>query len=103
MFAMNKDRYESLPDDLKAVIDNNSGMSIADKAGKLWDEIEGPGIMLQEKSGSPVKALDQAATDAFAALGEQVTAKWIEEANGNGIDGAALAAAAKASVKAHTK
>ena len=43
-------------------------MSIAGKAGKLWDEIEGPGIMLQEKSGSPVKALDQAATDAFAAL-----------------------------------
>lgn len=103
MFAMNKARYDSLPDDLKAVIDNNSGMSIAGKAGKLWDEIEGPGIMLQEKSGSPVKALDQAATDAFAALGEQVTAKWIEEANGNGIDGAALAAAAKASVKAHTK
>lgn len=103
LFAMNKDRYDSLPDDLKAVIDANSGAAIAGSTGKLWDEIEGPGQKLQEGSGSPVMMLDQAATDGFAALTEQVTARWIEEVSGAGIDAKALVGAAKAAVAKHSK
>ena len=37
MVTMNKDKYESLPDDLKKVIDDNSGKSMAAKAGKVFD------------------------------------------------------------------
>lgn len=102
LFAMNKDRYDSLPADLKAIIDANSGMAIAGQAGALWDEIEAPGQMLQKKTGSPVKELDQAATDAFAKLGGAVTAKWVEEAGKAGIDANALVKAAKASVASHS-
>ena len=36
--TMNKDKYESLPDDLKKVIDDNSGKSMAKVAGKVFDE-----------------------------------------------------------------
>ncbi|WP_372887162.1 TRAP transporter substrate-binding protein [Psychrobacter sp.] len=36
--TMNKDKYESLPDDLKKVIDNNSGAAMAKIAGKVFDE-----------------------------------------------------------------
>lgn len=36
--TMNKDKYESLPDDLKKVIDNNSGEAMAKIAGKVFDE-----------------------------------------------------------------
>ncbi|UUX48476.1 TRAP transporter substrate-binding protein [Nisaea acidiphila] len=103
LFAMNKDRYESLPADLKAIIDANSGTAIAGEAGKLWDAIETPGQKLQEKTGSPVKMLDQAATDGFSALTDQVTAKWVEEATAAGIDAKALVTAAKAAVAKHTK
>lgn len=103
LFAMNKDRYESLPADLKAIIDANSGTAIAGEAGKLWDAIEAPGQSLQEKTGSPVKMLDQAATDGFTALNDQVTAKWVEEASAAGIDANALVAAAKAAVAKHSK
>lgn len=102
LFAMNKDTYEGLPDDLKAVIDANSGAAIAEQTGALWDEIEGPGQALQEESGSPVEALDQAATDALDALGEQVVQRWIEEASGQGIDGAALVAAAREAIAKHS-
>jgi TRAP-type C4-dicarboxylate transport system substrate-binding protein len=102
LFAMNKDRYDSLPADLKAIIDANSGMAIAEQAGTLWDEIEAPGQMLQKKTGSPVKELDQAATDGFAKLSGAVTAKWVEEAGKVGIDANALVKAAKASVASHS-
>src|SRR5690606_5912047 len=37
MMTMNKEKYESLPDDLKKVIDDNSGMALTKKVGKMWD------------------------------------------------------------------
>src|SRR5262249_5099877 len=37
LLAMNKPRYESLPGDLKAVIDANSGLKPAAEAGAIWD------------------------------------------------------------------
>ena len=38
VLVMNKAKYESLPADLKQVIDANSGMAAATMAGKVWDE-----------------------------------------------------------------
>ena len=102
LFAMNKERYDGLPDDLKAVIDANSGKAIAEQVGVLWDEVEAPGRAAQLKSGGEIIELDSAQKAAFDALGEQVVARWIKEAGQNGIDGAALVKAARASVAAHT-
>ena len=42
-FLMNKERYEGLPDDLRAVIDANSRAAIAGEIGKIWDQVEEPG------------------------------------------------------------
>jgi TRAP-type C4-dicarboxylate transport system substrate-binding protein len=39
-FLMNKKKYESLPPDLKKVIDDNSGANLVDLAIKTWDQIE---------------------------------------------------------------
>ena len=39
-FLMNKAKYESLPPDLKKVIDDNSGRNLAPSAIKTWDRIE---------------------------------------------------------------
>ncbi len=103
MFAMNKDRYNSLPDDLKAIIDANSGMAIAKDAGALWDEIEAPGMNLQKKTGSPVVAFDQKNTDALVQLADQVTERWIKEVAEKGIAGETLAGLAKASVAKYSK
>lgn len=38
LVTMNKQKYESLPDDLKKVIDDNSGMAMAKKAGEVLDQ-----------------------------------------------------------------
>jgi TRAP-type transport system periplasmic protein len=37
LVTMNKDKYESLPNDLKTIIDNNSGKVMADIAGAMFD------------------------------------------------------------------
>ncbi|WP_201510074.1 TRAP transporter substrate-binding protein [Psychrobacter alimentarius] len=38
LVTMNKDKYESLPDDLKKVIDDNSGMEMANLTAKVFDK-----------------------------------------------------------------
>jgi hypothetical protein len=45
---MNKARYDNLPDDLKKIIDDNSGAALAAKAGELWNSFEAPGEMQAE-------------------------------------------------------
>lgn len=103
LFLMNKDRYDSLPDDLKAIIDEHSGASIADQAGALWDEIELPGMKLQEESGGEIVHLDAAATAEFDALNQGVEERWVAEMSDQGIDGAALVEAAKTAVASHSQ
>jgi TRAP-type C4-dicarboxylate transport system substrate-binding protein len=44
LFAMNKDSYNSLPEDLRKIIDDNSGRAIAAKMGESWNNIEPIGI-----------------------------------------------------------
>ncbi len=102
LYAMNKARYDGLPDDLKAVIDANSGAAIAEEIGKVWDDIEGPGKAAQKNSGGEIIALDAATKAAFDDRGAQVVTRWIEEAAANGIDGRALVDAARAAVAAHS-
>jgi hypothetical protein len=46
--------------------------------------------------------LSAEATAGFDALSEKVVARWIEDANSNGIDGQALVNAARAAVAKHT-
>ncbi|KEA65782.1 TRAP transporter solute receptor, unknown substrate 3 [Marinobacterium lacunae] len=41
--TMNKRVYDSMPDDLKKVIDDNSGMAWANKTGQVFDQIDGEG------------------------------------------------------------
>ena len=98
LFAMNKQRYQTLPDDLRAVIDANAGAMIAEEVGRLWDSIEAPGKAAQTASGGEVIALDGPTKAQFDRAGEAVVARWIVEADGNGLDGQALVEAARAAV-----
>jgi TRAP-type C4-dicarboxylate transport system substrate-binding protein len=98
LFAMNKERYDELPDDLKAVLDANSGVAIAPQVGQLMNDIEAPGKKLQAGTGSPVNELDENATAAIYQAGKAVVARWIEEANAAGLDGAILVDTARGTI-----
>ena len=100
LLAMNKDRYEALPDDLKAVIDANSGAALAEEMGIVWDEVEEVGKRLQRESGGEILELDEEAKAAFDAQGAGVVDRWVDEAGALGFDAEALVEAARAAVRA---
>lgn len=96
VFAMNKPRYESLPDDLKAVIDANSGLETSKWIGRVMDEGDAPGIAIAEKSGNKMIVLDETEVARWKKVAAPLADKWIEAMNAKGYDGAAMVADAKA-------
>ena len=101
-FLMNKERYEELPDDLKAVIDANSGSAIAGDIGRIWDEVEAPGRDALVGSGSELLVITPENMAGFDERAQQVTTRWIEDMDGQGLDGQALVDAATAAVAGHS-
>src|SRR5262245_49525141 len=58
IFAMNKAKYDSLPPDLKKVIDDNSGPETSKWAGKAMDDGDAPGLEAAKRRGNTIIALD---------------------------------------------
>jgi TRAP-type C4-dicarboxylate transport system substrate-binding protein len=100
LWAMNRAVYEGLPDDLRAVIDANSGLMASAWAGRAHDTGDAEGRMAMEDAGNIIAEMSPELTAEIVALGDQVTADWIVEADSRGLDGAALVAAARAAVAA---
>jgi TRAP-type C4-dicarboxylate transport system substrate-binding protein len=98
LFAMNKNSYNSLPDDLKKIVDDHSGPDFATAMGQVWDNIEPIGIKIAMDKGKTVTQISAENSKAFAVKAEEVGARWVKEVTENGIDGAALLAKAQAAV-----
>jgi TRAP-type C4-dicarboxylate transport system substrate-binding protein len=96
VFAMNKAKYNSLPDDLKAVLDANSGIETSKWVGRVMDEGDAPGIAVAKKAGDKMITLDEAEVARWQAVAAPLVDQWIAEMNANGYDGAAMVADAKA-------
>ncbi len=103
LFAMNKDRYDSLPDDLKEIIDRNSGRDFAAQIGDVFNNVEEVGKKMLNDGKGQVIELTPEEKATFDDASASVVDRWIEEAKSNGIDGAALVEKAKAAVLANTK
>jgi TRAP-type C4-dicarboxylate transport system substrate-binding protein len=96
--VMNKAKYESLPADLKAVIDANSGVETSKWAGKVQNDGDAPGLEAAQKRGNAIVTLDPAETRRWRAQAEPVVELWANEMKGKGIDGKALVEDARAMV-----
>jgi len=102
VFAMNKDKYESLPDDLKAVIDAHSGADFSALAGKLQAGADGPSRAMVEERGNEIIDLGPEQVAEWKEAASGVEARWVEEMNDKGFDGQALLDEAKALIEKHT-
>ena len=60
IWAMNKAKYEALPDDLKAVIDANSGFHASALAGRAHDTGDVEGKDLMSSDGNEIATLSEA-------------------------------------------
>src|SRR5690242_18228732 len=92
---MNKAKYEGLPDDLRKVIDANSGLETSKWAGKVQNDGDKPGLEVAQKRGNTILTLDATETARWRAAAEPAVAAWITEMNGKGIDGKTLVADAR--------
>ena len=97
---MNKAKYNSIPADLRAIIDANSGVALARAFGKVMDEADKDGLKIAQDSGNEVVFLDAAEKAVWQAASQPVIDGWIAEMDGKGLDGAGLVAAARAAIAA---
>ncbi len=96
VLAMNKAKYDSLPDDLKAVIDANSGLELSIFAGGTQADADGPARQIAVDRGNNIVTLGEAETQEWRDLVQPIYNSWIADMKGRGIDGQALIDEAKA-------
>ncbi len=99
IWAMNQDKYNSLPDDLRAVIDANSGFFASAWAGLAHDTGDITGRDAMVAAGNEIATMSEAETARIQALGDEVIADWIADMNAKGLDGEALVRDARAAVQ----
>lgn len=87
LLLMNKERYKSLPANLRQVIDDQINQNFYRDMGRAWDDLEAPGFRTHRER---VNRLDLDTIYDFEALSEQVVARWIEDVAAQGIDGETL-------------
>jgi TRAP-type C4-dicarboxylate transport system substrate-binding protein len=102
-FSMNKAAYEKLPADLKKVIDANSGVETAAMFGRVMDEGDKVGREIAVKAGNRIIALDVQETQRWRRTAAAVETDWVNEVKAKGIDGAKLAAEARALIAKHQR
>ena len=103
LFAMNKKSYNSLPANLKKIIDKNSGRDFSERMGKSWDRIELVGKDIARKKGNPVIELSKKESKKFIKNNKKITDRWIKEVAKKNIDGKKILQAAKKAVAKYSK
>jgi TRAP-type C4-dicarboxylate transport system substrate-binding protein len=101
IMVMNKDKYESLPDDLKAAIDGESGMALAEFASQVMWDADAPAREIAVKNDNNIVELSAEEVARFKEKAKPVTARWIEDMKSKDIDGQALIDQAKALIEKH--
>jgi TRAP-type C4-dicarboxylate transport system substrate-binding protein len=99
-FTMNLDKYNALPDDLKAIVDANSGVETARAFGIAMDQGDAAGLKIAQDAGNNIITLDDAETQRWKDASQATVDKWYEDSKAAGFDGKALHEAAKALVDA---
>jgi len=87
IFAMNQAKYDSLPADLKKVIDNNSGAALSRQIGKVWDESQAPGRKSAQDRGNTITRLSAAETDNWIKASASLYDEWVADMDKRGLNG----------------
>jgi TRAP-type C4-dicarboxylate transport system substrate-binding protein len=103
LLAMNRNTYDALPAELRAVIDRNSGMALSGAAGRLWDEQKAPARKLALDRGNTVYVVPAAELANWRSAAQPVLTEWVRDVSKRGLDGDALLADARALIARHAK
>jgi TRAP-type C4-dicarboxylate transport system substrate-binding protein len=104
VMCMNKAKYNSLPPDLKKVIDANSGMATSAWLGKVQQAGDIPGRKAAAaQPGTSIYTVGPNEAQEFRRRSRQIEVEWVEDMNKRGYDGRKLLETAKALIDKHTK
>lgn len=90
VLAMNKDKYESLSDELKAAVDSVSGAEFSVFAGGTQSDMDLPARQFAEDQGNTITVVSGEALEEWKALLAPIEANWVADMQARGIDGQAL-------------
>lgn len=96
MVAMNKDVYNGLPDDLKKVIDDNSGMAMTKQIGEMFDKYDDAAIQAAKDKGDEMIDIPDPLNDPdWKTPLEAGTNKYLADVKALGLDADGVYAKAK--------
>lgn len=104
MVVMNKQRYEAMPADLRAILDKHSGQSLSRAMAEVRDDIdiEARDTFKADKA-KQVFELSQPQRKEVTDRVEPVIARWVDQSKERGFDGRAVLDRARALVAANEK
>ncbi len=96
VLAMNQDRYDSLPDDLKAAIDQNSGLDFSVFAGGTQADADAPARQTAVDRGNNIVTVSEDDAKKWLEIVDPIYENWVADMEERGIDGQALIDQARA-------
>ncbi len=87
IFGMNQARFDSLPADLKAVIERNSGAAFSQAIGKLWDNSQAAGRKAAQERGNTFYTIPAAELDNWVTASAPLYTDWIADMDKKGLNG----------------
>jgi TRAP-type transport system periplasmic protein len=101
--AMNKAKYDSLPADLKKVIDANSGIELSAMAGRVQEADDGPGREKTKASGVTINVIPATELAKWKKATDALDDEWMANMTKAGHDGPKLFKTAQDLIKKYTK
>ena len=101
VLAMNKARYDAMPDDLKAILDAESGEKFSAFAASIMLENDAPARAKAVDAGNTIVTIEGDEIARWKEAAQPVIARWITEMDGKGKDGQALIDNARALIEKH--
>lgn len=99
VLAMNWDAYEAMPDDLRAILDAQTGKGLSQTAGEVMRDADAFGRSIAKDNTIIVLGEDEVAR--WIAASQPVYDRWVARASEEGFDGTAAIAQAKALIAAN--
>jgi TRAP-type transport system periplasmic protein len=99
VLAMNPAKYNSLPPDLKKVIDGNSGPDTSAWVGRIWDEAQTPARKVAADRKNVFYTLSAGELKQWQKAADSVANEWVKEVSAKGYDGQKLLAEARATAR----
>lgn len=103
VLAMNQAKYDSMPDDLKKILDDATGAEFSAYAGKTMASFDAPSRKVAEATDNDIVQIEGDELQRWRDASQKVIDNWYGEMEAKGIDGKALHAKAKELIAKYTK